>query len=217
MEDSALKLKLHHYSKIKPLLGSELVNGVEKYVREAMPIQEEERASGKPAAKARPILKPSSTSNWNFIPMEQRKWIDIEVEKIEGPLLLPDDKIHYSVTSTQGSWSRRRCQSSLWSNCWEMQGSSIGGFKVLVRRNKINIKHSSVLVSGGSGQTFCQKETKLSRKTLVPSIHSRSFRKSSFCKCSYQSCIARQCTVTKGFYQVRLSRRKRKGMEVNSA
>ena len=49
-----------------------IVNGVEKYVREAMPIQEEERASGKPAAKARPILKPSSTSNWNFIPMGQK-------------------------------------------------------------------------------------------------------------------------------------------------
>ena len=43
-----------------------IVNGVEKYVREAIPIQEEERASGKPAAKARPILKPSSTSNWKF-------------------------------------------------------------------------------------------------------------------------------------------------------
>ena len=47
-----------------------IVNGVEKYVREAMPIQEEERASGKPAAKARPILKPSLTSDgtlfrWN--------------------------------------------------------------------------------------------------------------------------------------------------------
>ena len=57
------------------------VNGVEKYVREAMPIQEEERASGKPAAKARPILKPSSTNNWNFIPIEKRKWIDIEVRR----------------------------------------------------------------------------------------------------------------------------------------
>ena len=49
-----------------------IVNGVEKYVREAMPIQEKERASAKPAAKARPILKTSSTSNWNFIPMEQK-------------------------------------------------------------------------------------------------------------------------------------------------
>ena len=51
-----------------------IVNGVEKYVREAMPIQEEERASVKPAEKARPTLKPSSTSKWDFIP-------DIEVQR----------------------------------------------------------------------------------------------------------------------------------------
>ena len=44
-----------------------IVSGVEKYVRETMPIQEEERASGRPAARARPRLKPSSTSNPNNI------------------------------------------------------------------------------------------------------------------------------------------------------
>ena len=73
-----------------------------------MPIQEEERASVKLAAKARPRLVSSSTSNYNFIPMKQRKWIDIEVKKIQGPLLLPDVTIHWSITSAQGSWSRRR-------------------------------------------------------------------------------------------------------------
>ena len=44
-------------------------------------------------------------------------------------------------------------------------------------------------------------ETGLSRQTLVPSSHSRSFRKSLFWKCSHRSCIARQCTVTKGFHK----------------
>ena len=34
-----------------------------------MPIQEEERSSGRPAAKAEQILKPVSTRNPNFIPM----------------------------------------------------------------------------------------------------------------------------------------------------
>ena len=52
-----------------------IASGVEKYVREAMPVQEEERASGRPVAKAKPILKPSSTSEWNFIPVGQRRWI----------------------------------------------------------------------------------------------------------------------------------------------
>ena len=57
------------------------MNGIDKFVREAMPIQEEEKASGKPAAKARPILKPSSISDVNSILIGQRKWIDIETHK----------------------------------------------------------------------------------------------------------------------------------------
>ena len=43
-----------------------IVNGVDKFVREALPIQEEEKASGKPAAKA--ILKLSSSSGWDSTP-----------------------------------------------------------------------------------------------------------------------------------------------------
>ena len=35
---------------------------------------------GRTAAKAKPILKPSSTSNPNSIPMKGRRWIDIEVQ-----------------------------------------------------------------------------------------------------------------------------------------
>ena len=54
------------------------MSGIDKFVREAMPIQEEENASGKPAAKARPILKPSSTS-------EQREWIDTETHESKDP------------------------------------------------------------------------------------------------------------------------------------
>ena len=57
------------------------MSGVDKFVREAVPIQEEGKASGKPAAKARPVLKPSSTSDVNFILVEQRRWIDIETQE----------------------------------------------------------------------------------------------------------------------------------------
>ena len=57
------------------------MNGIDKFVREAMPIQEAEKASGKNAATARPILKPSSTSGWDFTPIEQRQWIDIETQE----------------------------------------------------------------------------------------------------------------------------------------
>ena len=43
-----------------------IVNGIDKFVREATPIQEEEKAWEKPAAKARPILKRPSTSGCDF-------------------------------------------------------------------------------------------------------------------------------------------------------
>ena len=62
-----------------------IMNGIDKFVREAMPIQEEEKASEKPAAKARPLLKPSSTSDWDFAPIEQRQWIDIEIQESKDP------------------------------------------------------------------------------------------------------------------------------------
>ena len=62
-----------------------IVNCIDKFVREAIPIQEEEKAPGKPAAKARPMLKPSSTSGCDFTPFEQRQWIDIEIHESKGP------------------------------------------------------------------------------------------------------------------------------------
>ena len=62
-----------------------IVNGIDKFVREAMPIQEEEKASGKPAAKARPILKQSSMSGWDSTPMKQRQWIEIEIQESKDP------------------------------------------------------------------------------------------------------------------------------------
>ena len=80
-EDTLLTLKVPSLFEDQTTSWIRIMNGVEKCVREAMPIQEEERASGQPAAKARPILKPSSTSNRNFIPTRQKNWIDIEVQR----------------------------------------------------------------------------------------------------------------------------------------
>ena len=55
-----------------------IVNGKDKFVRGTMPIQEDEKGSGKRSAKARQIYKPSSTSGWDFTLIEQRQWMDIE-------------------------------------------------------------------------------------------------------------------------------------------
>ena len=81
------------------------MNDIHKFVREAMPIQEEEKASGRSAAKARPILKLSSISDVNFIHSGQRKRIDIEtqesndlccfqVSKFISRLLRRSEKVH---------------------------------------------------------------------------------------------------------------------------
>ena len=47
-----------------------------------------------------------------------------------------------------------------------MQGSSIGGFKVLVRRNKRNMKYSSVLVSGEVDRRSVKRKPNCPEKLL---------------------------------------------------
>ena len=79
------------YSNVQSLFQDQTVswirilNVIDKFVREDMPIQEEEKASGKPTAKARPVLKPSSMSDVNSIPTGQRKWIHIETQESNDP------------------------------------------------------------------------------------------------------------------------------------
>ena len=53
------------------------VNGVDKYVTK----EEEDIASGKPIAKARPRQKPTVTLISVSIPVPERKWIDIETQR----------------------------------------------------------------------------------------------------------------------------------------
>ena len=58
------------------------MNGVDKYVTESMLTKEEEdTASEKPNAKARPRQKPTVTQTSVSIPVRDRKWIDIETQR----------------------------------------------------------------------------------------------------------------------------------------
>ena len=197
-EDTALKLKFFFFFKDQATSWIGIAFGVEKYVREAMPIQEEERALKKPAAKARPILKPSSTSNWNFVPVGQRKDpYCFQMSKFITQFLRHKEVGRKEIAGVPYDRLVEKCKEVLSedSRYWS------GEIKKL--------KHGSVLVQ------YCWKPN--CPENSCTFSNSRSFRKSFFWKCSYQSCIARQCTFTEGFYQVRISRRKRKGIEVNSA
>ena len=58
------------------------MNGVDKYVTESMLTkQEEDIASGKPKAKARPRQNPAVTLTTVSVPLLERKWIDIESQR----------------------------------------------------------------------------------------------------------------------------------------
>ena len=58
------------------------MNGVGKFVTESMLTKEEEdMASGKPIAKARPQLKPTVTLTSVSVPVREREWMDIETQR----------------------------------------------------------------------------------------------------------------------------------------
>ena len=56
LEDTVLKFKFNLCMKTTES-WMRIVNGIDKFVRETMPIQEEEKASGKPAAKSETNIK----------------------------------------------------------------------------------------------------------------------------------------------------------------
>ena len=78
MIDTVSRFTSHLCFKTMSLLVR-IVNGVDKYVTESMLTKEEEDiASGKPIAKARPRQKPTETLTSVSFPVRDRKWIDIE-------------------------------------------------------------------------------------------------------------------------------------------
>ena len=82
---TVLKFKFNLWLKIKPNLGLELWTVLTNLPVKPCRSKRKRKLLGKPAAKARPILKPSSTSGWDFTPMEQRQWIVIEIQESNDP------------------------------------------------------------------------------------------------------------------------------------
>ena len=58
-----------------------IVNGDDKYVAESMLTTEEDKASEKPIAKARPRQKLTVTLSSVSILVRERRWIDIEIQR----------------------------------------------------------------------------------------------------------------------------------------
>ena len=181
-----------------------------------MPIQEGERASERPAAKAKSRIR-----------------ISFQCRKEDGSIL---------KCKNQRTNLATRCQSSLLI-CFDTRKlvenkmpeflmiellrntrKTIKGFKILVKRSKTTFGVGSALVSGAvdrrSVKRWWTKEkgfnTVWNQIVQENSCNFEPFT-SLFWKCSNRSCVARQSTTAKGFYQVRLSRRTRKWTEINGA
>ena len=82
---TVLQFKFNLWLKIKPSLGLELWTVLTNLPEKPCRSKRKRKLLGKPAAKARPILKPSSTSGWDCTPMEQRQWIDIGTQESNDP------------------------------------------------------------------------------------------------------------------------------------
>ena len=166
-----------------------------------MPIQGEERTLEKPAAKVRPILKPSSTGNWNFVPMEQRKWIDIVVQRSKDPYCFRISKLITQLLRHK-EVGREEVGVPCDRTVEEMQGGSVRGLKIFARRSKTKIKHGSALVSGEVERRSVQRWRTEEKVSIL--FETKVIQKNS---CTFEPlkviqekllllCIARQCNVT---------------------
>ena len=175
-----------------------IVNGIDKFAREAMPIQEEEKASGKPAAKTRPVLKPSSTSGWGFTPVEQRQWIDIGTQESQDPCCFQVSKfinrlLRHSEKVNRQDDGAVHCD-QLIDECKKKLSDDARYWSVEMMKQFANApfwpidKWISVLAKGGGQKKKVSilLEPELSSEIPVPSCNSKTFKKNN------QSCIARQ-------------------------
>ena len=173
-----------------------ILNGVDRYVTESMPTAKEENtASGKPIAKARPRHKHTVTWTSVSIPVLERK------SKVFRSV-----KSNHSIIATWSiNSSRNRRSDPLQWNHWRMQKEEV--------RRRFAVVTWRLDIKTGRGRRSEQKipilcESKLPQSIPVPSSNSRTFRR----KC-YWSCTARQFSHAERIYRVSLPRREREQIE----
>ena len=198
-----------------------IVNSIDKCVREAMPIQEEEKASVKPAAEARPILKPSSTSGWDSTLMKQRQWIDIEIQESKDLHCFQESKFIDRLLRHSKQVRRERMEESTTTKLLKKTRKS---YQTIQDTGQTKWRSNSLLLRIGhlnNGYQFWQKVEDRRKGSNI--AWTRTFLRNS---CTFEQskdmqeeqsilhCKTMYCyqKVTPSF----LSRRKRKRIEVNS-
>ena len=102
----------------------------------------------KPAAKARPILKPSSTSGWDFTPIEQRQWIDIETQESSDPHCFHASKFITRLLRHSQKVYREDDGPVLYDQvideCMKKQSDNIGYWSDEMKKDFVNAPHWSI-------------------------------------------------------------------------
>ena len=113
--DTVLKFWSNLCFKTEPLSSVRIVGGIDKCVTVSMLTKEEEDiASGKTIAKARPRQKPTVTLTSISILVRERKWIDIETQRSNDQTCLtwqkplPEELTEQSSTMTSSNSAGRR-------------------------------------------------------------------------------------------------------------
>ena len=198
------------------------MNGIDKFVREAMPIQEEEKASGKPAATARPILKPSSISDVNCVPGGQRKWIDIETQESNAPYCFQVSKCITRLLRHTQELNREEDggvhYDQVIDECKKKQSDNTEYWSDEMKKNFVNAPHWSIekwvsVLAKGGGQKkrfqYCLNPNYPHQFLYLRAIQGHSGS-------TINPALQDNVLLPEGFTECIFSRRKRKRIEVNS-
>ena len=176
MIDTVSKFKFHLCFRDNTASWVRIVNGVDTYVTESMLTKkEDDTASGKPIAKARPRQKPTVTLTSVSIPVLERKWIDIETQRSHDHKFYEvSNSCHPLATTWSISPSRKRRSDPLQWHHRRVQEEEVRRcFAMVTWRLDIN-----------SGQRVRSEEkisilpeSKLLQSILVPSSNSRTIRR----------------------------------------
>ena len=145
-EDTALKSKFN-LCKQKTNLGLEIANGIDKFVREVMPIQEEEKASEKPAAKARPILKPSPTSGWDSTLMNRDNGLTLKYRNRRMLIVFKRQNSLLDCFDTVNKFVEKKMVESIATKLLVNARRNYRRYRILVRRNEEALRPCSGLVT----------------------------------------------------------------------
>ena len=181
VENSELKLKFHHCSRIRPHLGSELRTALRSTSEKQFQSKKKKDLRGDPLQGAKPILKLSSKSEWDFIPLRQWRWIDSEVQKFKDPSCFQVSKF---ITNFLRHKNVGFPHSRIVEECKKVLSEDPKYWTEETRQRLLTAPFWSAnkwikfqAKGGGNKKRFQYCETGWCRQTPVPSSNSRSFRK----------------------------------------